>query len=323
MRPILAGLYHHGADIAAALAMGDISPSVLDDPDARVPHESAVRMWRHAVQVTGDEALGLTATARQTAGSFGVPEYAFRKSATFGQAAERLVRYFRLHHDVARYAVRRTDETFEFAHRLPPGRTLPRAAVDFVLSAAVRLTRDATVDRLDPIRVEVDYPEPTDARPCVEAYGVRPRFGASERVLVYPASAADTPMREAEPALCAILDQHATHLLAALPRAEQFTERVRALLAEELQGGNPSAEHVADRLGMSVRTLQRYLADEGTSHKEILRTLRVDLAHSYLQDRGLGIGEVAFLLGFSEASAFHRAFRRWTGSTPAQFRQAA
>ena len=84
-----------------------------------------------------------------------------------------------------------------------------------------------------------------------------------------------------------------------------------------------SAETVADHLRMSARTLSRRLADEGTSHKAILDELRADLARRYLEDAELAISEVAFLLGFSEPSAFHRAFKRWTGQTPSQFRKGA
>jgi len=89
---------------------------------------------------------------------------------------------------------------------------------------------------------------------------------------------------------------------------------------KELQGGNPAAETIAEHLHMSVRTLARRLAEEDTSHKALLDELRSDLARRYLSDAGLAISEVAFLLGFSEPSAFHRAFKRWTGQTPRQFR---
>ena len=82
-----------------------------------------------------------------------------------------------------------------------------------------------------------------------------------------------------------------------------------------------SLEVVAERLGMSARTLQRKLHASGTSHQELLDEMRRDLAVRYLREPGMAVCEVAYLLGFSESSAFHRAFKRWTGTTPSEFRR--
>ena len=95
------------------------------------------------------------------------------------------------------------------------------------------------------------------------------------------------------------------------------------VIAESMDGTPPTLERTAHALGMSPRTLRRRLADEGTTFSNLLAEVRRDLAQRYLGDRALSIAEVAFILGFSEASAFHRAFRRWTNTTPRQFRLSA
>src|SRR4030095_3577397 len=89
------------------------------------------------------------------------------------------------------------------------------------------------------------------------------------------------------------------------------------------QAGTVTALGVAARLKVSVRTLHRSLADEGTSYRRLLDQLRLDLAERHLADDRMSVGEVAFLLGFSELSAFHRAFKRWTGRSPVTFRAEA
>jgi DNA-binding LytR/AlgR family response regulator len=103
---------------------------------------------------------------------------------------------------------------------------------------------------------------------------------------------------------------------------ESTTQRLQRLLEEELRGGKPTLEHLAARLHMSPRTLHRRLGEEGSGFRRVLAQLRRELAARHLRDVRLPLGEIAFLLGFSEASAFHRAFRRWTGWPPLAYRRA-
>lgn len=105
-----------------------------------------------------------------------------------------------------------------------------------------------------------------------------------------------------------------------LPRRQGFSERVRALMSQELPRGEPSLDRVAKRLKVSPRTLRRRLADEDTTFQLILDEVRKELAFSYLEDPSFGAEQAAFLLGFAEASSFRRAFKRWTGQTLAQYR---
>jgi AraC-like DNA-binding protein len=127
--------------------------------------------------------------------------------------------------------------------------------------------------------------------------------------------------RFADPGLCAVLDRHAEELLAKYPREDSLIERLRAIIKQQLSGGDASLERVAQQLGMSGRTLQRKLRDHGSSHQELLDEMRRDLAMRHLREPEMAICEVAYLLGFSESSALHRAFKRWTGMTPSEFRR--
>jgi AraC-like DNA-binding protein len=109
--------------------------------------------------------------------------------------------------------------------------------------------------------------------------------------------------------------------LAELPEAAATTQRVRVLASRELSGGEPTAEHVASLLHMSRRTLARRLEQEGTSFRSIMDDLRRGLAERYLALDDLGMSEIAVLLGFSDPAAFHRAFRRWCGQSPSEYRR--
>jgi AraC-like DNA-binding protein len=198
---------------------------------------------------------------------------------------------------------------------------VPRHVAEFIVATLVLAARAAIETTLPIVEIRFAHREPADTSEHQRILAAPLRFDANENAIVLPSSALDLPHARADARLVHMLDRHARDLLGRLPEVHDFTDRVRAVLAAELRGGNPSAEHVADTLHMSVRTLSRRLADLGTSHKELLDTLRCELAKTHLAADALAIGEVAFLLGFSEASAFHRAFRRWTGRTPQEFRR--
>jgi AraC-like DNA-binding protein len=123
----------------------------------------------------------------------------------------------------------------------------------------------------------------------------------------------------ADAALRHLLERYAADQLAKIPTSARFSQRIRACILSRLPLGSLTAETVATQFSMSNRTLRRRLQEEATSFQEVLDEVRVELAHHYLTKEKRGIDEVAFLLGFSDPSAFTKAFRRWTGQTPADF----
>ena len=143
-----------------------------------------------------------------------------------------------------------------------------------------------------------------------------------QNALVIPAEVLDLPSVNPDPALIAILDRYTSERLARSPRTNSLADHVRSALAAALDDGEVQASRVATRLKMSARTLHRGLAAEGTSFGELLAALRQELAARHLAEDRVSIGEIAFLLAFSELTSFHRAFKRWTGRTPAEFRAA-
>jgi AraC-like DNA-binding protein len=322
LRPVLAGLQMHGIEIAPVLAELGVEPTTLVDPDARVPHGIAIALWNLAVARTGDDALGLHLAEATDIGVFDVQSYAFANSPTLGEGLQRIERYQRLNHDAARVVVERERDVAIVRHRVPAGLSVPRAVAEFIVGTLVVAARVSTRHAVEIRGIRFAHAEPADTSEHRRILAVPLRFGAGENAIVLPIGALDLPHEHADAGLLGVLDRHAHDRLQRLPEVTTTTLRVRTVLAAELSGGNPSAEHVADRLHMSVRTLGRRLADEGTSHKEILETLRRELAIGHLEADDLAIGEIAFLLGFSDASAFHRAFRRWTGKTPSEVRAA-
>jgi len=139
----------------------------------------------------------------------------------------------------------------------------------------------------------------------------------------FPRALLTCPLRTSNPAVGDLLERLAVRQLAELPRTTTIAGAVRALCLRDGFAGELTLDAAAHRLCLSARTLQRRLREEGTSHQQIVDETRRHLASRMLTQSGLGIAEVAFALGFSEPGGLHRAFKRWTGMTPAEYRRAA
>jgi AraC-like DNA-binding protein len=144
-------------------------------------------------------------------------------------------------------------------------------------------------------------------------------FGQDERSLTLPAAVVDATLPTANRNLAGLLDRVLAEELARLDRTN-VVARCRALLLERLAGGEVTATEAARRLAMSRRTLHRKLADEGTTWQQLVDETRRDIAMRMIEDPRRPIGEITFELGFSQQSAFARAFRRWAGTSPTQYR---
>jgi AraC-like DNA-binding protein len=209
-------------------------------------------------------------------------------------------------------------------HTLGDRAAQSRHAAEFTLGCVVAITAQLTGAPVRPRRVELRHAAPTDVSAHLALFGCAPQFDAAVNALELDPEVLARTVTGADPALSAIILRHAEAVLATRPDPRASTvERVRHLLARTLGEGDATLAAVAAQLHMSERSLQRRLADEDRTFDAILDDLRRELALRYLADPLVSIAEIAFLLGYSEASAFHRAFKRWTGATPAEMRTRA
>jgi AraC-like DNA-binding protein len=322
LRPLMSGLRTLGYDPVPFLQTQGIDSEVLLDPDATVPMSVCVGLLAEGVRATGDDNLGLHVAERAELGSFDVHFYAMVASPTLGAAFERVCRYQRLIHETSQVRLEKSGDRAVLSHRLPGGMAAPRQTAELLLAAWVRAGRVATRTRWSPAEVRFAHRAPRDSREHERFFRAPLRFATGENALVLPAPLLDLPCRRTDSSLLSLLDRYATDRLGG-PRGTTFADRARAALSEELQAGNVTAHGLAARLKLSVRTLHRSLAAEGTSYRRLLDRLRLDIAERHLIDDRMSVAEVAFLVGFSELSAFHRAFKRWTGRTPVTFRAEA
>ena len=196
----------------------------------------------------------------------------------------------------------------------------PRPLIDHVLGGVVCLSRTTTSDAWAPEEVRFSYPRPATTAEHERLFRAPLVFGAEAAALVVRSEQLGVRQATANEALSKVLDRYLEGLLADLPRGEGLEADVRRALAPRLCEGEVAAASIARDLAMSTRTLHRRLRVCGTTYRGILDELRREIAVRQLARPERGIGEIAFALGFSEPSAFHRAFRRWTGTTPGSFR---
>jgi AraC-like DNA-binding protein len=294
---------------------------LLEDPDGRVERVLANQLWQALARRSGDDAIGLHLAEQLEAGAFAVMDYASRNAPDLRQALLRFARYGRLINDGARIYLTDEGQEARLGYTLP-GLGLPqRQGSEFFMATWLCTARQMTAQHIIPLRVLFEHPRPKQCADHMRLFGCEVLFGAETNEIAFDSALMGLPLRCADLRLGRLLDRYADELLQTLPQAEGFLQGVRRVITETLRGGDPSVEVIATRLGTSPRTLQRRLQEEQTSHKQLLDEIRHELALRYLDTEGLSIGEVSFLLGFSEPSAFHRAFKRWTGATPGAYRR--
>lgn len=298
-------------------------PSIAVDPDARISAELENRLWDEAARLAADPFFGLHAAEALRPGAFDVVDYTIRTAATLREALHRLARYNRLIHDVAEFKLLRGVEETRVEHGFRVRDfAQSRHGAEFTLASQVVIASQLSGRALTPSRVEFRHAAPRDTSEHVRIFGSLPLFGNAHNSCVWADALLDASLPDRDPALSALFDRHAAAQLAALgPATTRYTDRVQRLLAEVLKEGPPTLKSLAKRFKLSDRSLQRRLSDEGTRFEDLLDEVRRELALRYLADARIGISEVAYLLGYSEPSPFHRAVGRWTGETPAEVRR--
>jgi AraC-like DNA-binding protein len=278
--------------------------------------EQFYRVFTAVEEVTGDPALGATIAGLVSAETFQTPIFAALCSPDLAHAAARTATYKRLA-GPQKLIVDSGPGGLSVTTELPPEPAPPAGLVAYELTFWVALARLGTRTRVVPARATMPDPPTADG---YRAYlGIPIERGPSVTV-TFTASDARLPFVTVNAAMWQVFEADLRRRLVDLDRVESTADRVRAVLLELLPAGQGTAAHVARRLALSGRTLQRRLAREGTTFQAVLERTRHRLARHYLARPEITIGEIAFLLGYDEPSSFYRAFHQWAGTTPQQAR---
>lgn len=306
---------------AAVLAEAGLAPDLPDA--ARLPHDMVSAIWLAALRLTGDAQLGLHVGEQVRPGSFDALGQLLMTCATLGEAAEQADRFAALVGGGGRFAARKEDEGIRLLY-LPfdPDWPCRRQRVEAVLAATLTFTRWLSGAEIVPRAVRFRHAAPDRLTEHRRIFGRMPDFNAADDSLLLGPDTLGLPVRQANPGLKAVLSGYVQTELARLNDDDPLRGRLADSLRAALAAGDAlGMETAAVALGLTPRTLQRRLAERGTSFQSEVNTLRCVLAKDLLRgDPSLGIAAIAARLGFADTANFHRAFRSWTGMTPAQWR---
>jgi AraC-like DNA-binding protein len=316
----VSALREQGYPLLEILQRAGLDPAVVQDPDARLPHAAVIRFWEEAVKVTGDASLALRLAARLRPAAFDALGYVFRTSASLGEGLGRLARYHRFVQDALTLVIETGPRGSWIVVRTPSALT-SRPLAEFVLAGLAHGIRRETGDHhLDPSEVHFAFARPASVNEYGRFFRAPVRFSRASNALLYPRGTLERPLRGAEPELREVLERRVRDVIARLPKLQSVAEDARAVLGDDLPAGRATAAAVGRRLGVSERTLRRRLRAEGTSLRALLKDVRRTLSERHIR-AGVTLTETAFLLGYSEVSAFNRSFKSWTGQTPGAYRR--
>ncbi|WP_437615199.1 AraC family transcriptional regulator [Sorangium sp. So ce834] len=306
------------------LRAAGVSPEALAAPDELVPYASLSSLWALMLERLPGEPLGLTYARWIPVSVVGIVGHVVRHSETLRDAVAVYGRFFRLMDPHLRIVVEERGEVIHLALEHEPRVVAMAEPIEMMVATLARFIALYLDGAARPLEAMFRHPRRHPTPLYEEALGAPVRFEAAATGLVYDARVLDAPLVGADPSVRDYLVRHAEQLLAARAApagAAPLDARVRALIGERLDRGEVDQARIARALGMSTRSLQRALKDLGTSFTAQLDEARRGKAIELLRRRDLALQEIAFLLGYGEPRHFYRSFRRWTGTTPGEYRR--
>jgi AraC-like DNA-binding protein len=307
---------------ARALAEAHGVALALTDVDRRFPHRVWLALWQDMSRATGRESIGLDAAELLPWGHFDVIDYLLGTSDDFATGLRRFERYFSLVSTGVAHVIEGHPDGAELVRRYAPGcHTRMLAPAEFAFANIVLRSRTALGAHWCPRVVRFASPAPASDAAHRRVFDCPVTFEAEESAIVIDRATLALPMRHPDPSLTAILERHAELLLPGVGTEVDPVGRTRRVILEGLRDGEVSLDRAARRLGTSARSLQRTLREGDYTFNDLVDECRKELARRYLGDPTLSIQEIAHLLAFGDLRGFYRAFRRWEGDTPLEFRK--
>jgi len=299
-----------------------LGPASLNNPLGRIPYSQLIVLYEEAARLAGDDAFGLHVGERTELRTFGLLGHLVMNCPTLGEALNAVARYLPLWTDGASLGLD-LDRTsvrlvWEYADTLMAD---CRHDCEMSLAAIARIGRFLSTVECKPREVHFRHRQPRNTSEHRRVFGSAPCFDMPVDEIILESKMLEIPIRGADYELHELLKTHLDGLLSQVAQERSYAGRVRRSIRMTIQSQSPTLETTSKNMGVSTRTLQRRLRDEGTSHGRLLDEVRRESADRYLRDPRTSIQEIAYRLGFSESSAFHRAFRKWQGSTPGERRR--
>ena len=312
----------NGLDPAVVFAQAGIHPDAIFDQGARVPYETFDKLLQLAQQLTGDALFGLKGEAYFRPAHLGALGFAWLASSSLRTAFQRVSRYARVINE--RLVITLEEDganlVVSFDARVPSINQAMRE--DVQLSIALKCCRTIAGKHFHPAQIRYQQAGPADTAYHYELFRCPIEFNATTTSMLIPLEIVDKKLTGSNDELAG-LNEHIVVKYLAHSAKKDVVNRAKAAILDELGSGGVTETLIAEKLHMTPRNLHRKLTKDGTSFNSLLNEVRQELAQLYIQDRSMTLTEISFMLGFSEASSFSRAYKNWTGQSPSVARQSA
>lgn len=309
----------------ALLDQAGINKEVLAQPENRLPFSQQESFWQLALDAS-NETLPLVFARQSQPASFSITGYIAMNSNTIGEALDATAHYLAIAGEGGRLEVQRDEQSIHVEYiAVNAGDPISSVRSCAVLAANLMLGRWLIGDAFNPTTIELMLPAPADESPFQHFFSAPLGFSANRNRLSFERHVEAIKIPHASLDLLNLMKTRADGVIEQIKESsvdKETTDQVTRLLISTLMGQEPDKARIAEQLGMSQRTLQRRLSSEGSSYQQVLDNTRHQLALDYLKQPELTISDIAYLLGFTEPSAFYRAFKKWHGQTPGQLRDA-
>lgn len=317
-------LERHGGDVDSVFGNSGITPAMAGDTTLRLELSGFCRLFEQAAHRTGFDTFGLWFGNQFQPRDLGLWGYAAVSAPTLGSAVEQLTDLFAFHQESSTLRfVRNTDGLVRLEYRIDAAAILERRQdAELSLGMFLNLVRECCGPGWSPEEVHFEHPKPAAWREHERAFGAPVFFAQPTNALLFRPDVLDRPMPAADVRLMTLMRRCLKELSTPDRAPSSPIDAVLSAVRNRLPSGAPSLDAVAQDLGLSGAALHRTLSEAGVLYRDLVEAVRRDLALAYLRQRFLPLTEIAFLLGYSELSAFSRAVKRWTGQSPRQVREA-
>ncbi len=310
-----------GCDRSDLLQKSGLATDILDK-GRRLTMDETVKIWGACISETADPFFGLHLGEQVRPSTFHIVGYTLMNSANLSEAFNKLNQYQRLISDGGAFQRVPVASGVWLVYHPQPG-ALPffYHQIDAVLGSVLAFSRWVTGKLVVPIEVSLKRDCASDVEEYMRVFCVKPNFNSDFDGLLISHEMLAHSLLEADEELCDVHERHAKQRLIELNNASSAADQVTLILQRYMCDHNVGRAFVAQKIGISEKGLQRKLFDEGVTFQGIYNHLRKKLALDYVSDTGIPLTDVAMMLGFSDSSAFYRAFKRWTGNTPGEYRE--
>jgi len=312
----------YGIDPAPIYSQAGIPLTPPESPQLRYPLAKIRNLWELSKEASGDEAIGLKTGRYAKPTQFYAFGYSWLASSTLLGAMRRLTRYYQLMSTASvEISITETTDSYALSAVFPDeSKSPPKEGIDCGMSAILSLCDIVAEKEIRPLRVELTCPATVHPAAYRDALRAPIQFNADIGTFHFDKETLRTPLPHGTPDVARATDKIAEQYIETLD-PNKVASQVKRLLIGLLPSGKADQELVSSRLNRSTSTLQRQLASEGLSYRDVLESTRRSLAENYLRDRKHSYAQIAYLVGFSDQSNFSRAFKRWTSMSPKQYQE--